>query len=257
MNNRKYKSFEGCKSGLEDVDSIDKLFDIWKEAHRLEDEESCKKTLPIDPKGQYGLKDHKERFYRDGNLVVESQGDENIDCRCCTEGNAKIIFVGKESNVQEDVEKQNPEYFWFQEVITGKEKGAKYKNCFSIVRKEIAAQNEMSENVLEWNECAYMNINKRGGYSATNIEQLEHYAKKYKDFILKQIYLLSKNVKGEVYIVICGRSGEWEKRLIDSLFDKGEFEIYQCEAMIEKYKFINITHPSRYSEVKIREECKI
>ena len=96
-------------------------------------------------------------------------------------------------------------------------------------------------------EMAYMNINKRGGTSSTKVVDetaVINYAEKYKEFILKEIEILSRNSE-EVRVFVCG-SKSYFTRLMGAMFGKEERKKAQKDAVLphNNITFIQISHPS-------------
>ena len=107
---------------------------------------------------------------------------------------------------------------------------------------------------------AYMNVNKRGGTSTASGKDeaaVINYAKRYKDFILREIEILSSNREG-VSVFVCG-SKSYFTRLMGALF--GEKVKIQCKNAIAQpdcyhnLSFIQIPHPS-YWKVDFEELAK-
>jgi hypothetical protein len=116
----------------------------------------------------------KESFCRDGYIGEEGQ--------------VELVFVLKESNVSNEHDRENlkPEIddtFWFKSLVRDKTKAEKnkYYRCLSMMSEK---------HVFDLGNCAYVNIQKRGGYSNTNIIALNNYALMYKYFIKKEIEIL-------------------------------------------------------------------
>ena len=150
-----------------------------------------------------------------------------------------------------------------------KEKDGNYKmlnklnNAFYKYR--YGEELKKSEDFYFTQEMAYMNVNKRGGTSTTaGVDQTAvlNYAKQYKDFILKEIDILSKD-KEEVTIFVGGKNDYFTK-LVKVLCEdaakiqEGIYEYtYTSESKNKKFKFVNITHPSgRISAINLAEEMK-
>lgn len=124
--------------------------------------------------------------------------------------------------------------FWMQDVIRWKlyheapqgRAGSKYYNCLRTLVKN--AQNAIGS--CELIDCAYMNINKRGGYNTADKTRIRNYAKKYEKFIEKEIELLDPEI-----IICCG--------ILD---DQGICKkiLKSCGKSVYLYK----RHPSRYSK---------
>lgn len=179
----------------ENYNSLDDLFSEWKERHSEECESSYEKTAPKSKNEKCipNYNDFKNSFCPDGYL----------DNSCKT---IKVLFVCKESNTDG---KKADEIFWLKEVVEARKNDKKYREVeyqtTEEKKKDRAMQTKffnrlnlvatnLSNSAEKENElvnCAYMNINKRGGYSECNEEQLENYFDKYREYILKEIGFLN------------------------------------------------------------------
>lgn len=114
----------------------------------------------------------------------------------------------------------------YSESIRQGRAGSKYYNCLRTLVKN--AQNAIGS--CELIDCAYMNINKRGGYNTADKTRIRNYAKKYEKFIEKEIELLDPEI-----IICCG--------ILD---DQGICKkiLKSCGKSVYLYK----RHPSRYSK---------
>lgn len=177
------KLSEEGKRKITECYNLDILFEYWKEAHKQENLESLKRTLPIYPA------DNDKRiewFTKDGAIGLNSS-------------KTKVLFICREAHI-ENVE----EIFWFRDYAV-KEKKTKYYNCAQLCLKQLGI---IADDIKK---CAYMNINKRGGKNSCNLERLAEYAKCYEDFIKKEIELLNPEIiillgkmdyKGIIYDIV-------------------------------------------------------
>lgn len=146
--------------------------------------------------------------------------------------------------------------------------GRKYKSDLLNKLNEAFAKlnnvensDEAKENFDFKDEVAYMNVNKRGGTSRTvgrDETAVINYAEKYKEFILKEIEILSQNQE-EVRVFVCGGKSYFT-RLMRALFGEN-VEIVDEKTSTQHVKdknltFIQIPHPSywRVSVEKLVEE---
>lgn len=101
--------------------------------------------------------------------------------------------------------------------------------------------------------AAYMNVNKRGGtFTTTGYDEsaVIHYAKKYKEYIWKEIQLLAKERKN-VTVFVCGGKKYFQRLM-------GALEINEEQRDKVKVEFINIPHPSGRSSIsKMIESMKV
>lgn len=202
------KTFEQCVKSLEsgEIKTLEQLFDLWEEAHKREDENSFKETKP-----KALPDDVKDRFIPDGSLSSNAIEKHSI------------LFVCRESNVSAGTDGR----FWMKDVVECKMKGrvlenadatakrsaTKYFNCMEALARELN-QGGMLET------CAYMNINKRGGFASADFRSLGKYAKKYQVFIKKEIEILQPDV-----IVVLGRF--FDNKELCELFQSLPYEIRQ------------------------------
>ena len=107
----------------------------------------------------------------------------------------KLLFVAKESNVPSDGKN---DFFWLKAVAFNKEDVKKAIASFRIsLMANAYFDNEFTiantdHNVLK--RIAYMNINKRGGTNKSVDSEIEKYASDYRDFITREIELISPKV---------------------------------------------------------------
>ena len=178
---------------VQECQDIIELFNLWKEKHNQESQESTKLTFP---KCGKNMPDYSYRvsWTDDGPL-----GDENTD----------ILFILKESNNKECIIPSNND-FWMKKVVSSKEKKEKSKpiprrlmKITKDVMKEKFSEDTWFQNV------AYMNINKRGGYSKCEPRQLCGYINEYASFIRREIELLNP----KYIFVLCGSESltYWQK----------------------------------------------
>lgn len=106
-------------------------------------------------------------------------------------------------------------------------------------------QKEVSMSAEEFiNKVAYMNVNKRGGTVQTvgfDTTAVINYAKRYREFILKEISILAGENK-EATVFVAGKRDSYFLRLMETLgIQNNEVEIDD-----KKVKFINITHSFKH-----------
>ena len=143
--------------------SLNNLFEQWKQAHSEEvDFESTTRKY----KGRYV---NKENFCIDGFVGAE-----------CKKG-VSILFIMKESNLQGYDAKKD--YFWFAEVY--------HDNRKKIPRRLRKCAEKLG---CEYEKCAYMNINKRGGIDNADNRVIKNYFNRYKCEIIEEIRILNPEV---------------------------------------------------------------
>ena len=181
---------------------LDELFRCWRKAHCDESEEEYKK---------YGDKlVRKESFTIDGF----------IDERAFWECEKRILLIAKESN---ECGKRPPENsatkcasgnsFWMRNMLKDG-KTNRFINglavlCNGLINPE---SEEPCANTDVLNNAAFMNINKRAGFSRSNPVTISGYFCNYKEYIRREIQLIDPT-----YIICCGKG---IKGLVEKVFDK-------------------------------------
>ena len=116
----------------------------------------------------------------------------------------------------------------------------KIRKAFSVFYEEDISKEKLFE------LSAYMNINKRGGTFVTlgyDENAVINYANRYKEYILREIQLLSKEKK-EVHVFVCGGKKYFEK-LMDAIeIKKNELNRYELQFEKTRITFVSIPHPS-------------
>ncbi|HHY81125.1 MAG TPA: hypothetical protein GX505_00365 [Clostridiales bacterium] len=174
----KGNEFIALEEKINKCQSIDDLFDLWKNAHKVLSDECFKMTVPVvsDTLGiDYSFM--RNFFYKDGMLYKMKYGKNG----------KKILVLLKESNAEDDIKNKNcRDRFWFQEIYKNNPDNIYVKRIFGIVNK--IDSNATLDNI------AYMNLNKHGGYGTTNKTQFTNYVKTYNKFIRKQIEFLDPDI---------------------------------------------------------------
>lgn len=211
-------------------------------------------------------------FCPDGFLKKEETLKKKSEEKSDGAPGVPILFICRESNISGCI-KEGPEkgtkeivgnigqekgdepLFWLREVVRCKEKDrsdyfpgknspgtaektaqTKYFNCLSQVLKYLKVDTELSN-------CAYLNINKRGGFASCDQSKLAIYAERYQLFIQKEIELIKPEK-----IVVCGELKS--QRLQDTL----EEVFRNCK----KYNYwVYPKHPSRYTKDVVPKEVKL
>ena len=141
--------------------------------------------------------------------------DGIIDDAACLASDDKVLIISKESNVFGKRPEGNdlPLHsfcanggFWLSDVLNDLETpdgfGVKYINglaviCNGILNDDFANPNTCWDNLRK---CAYINLNKRGGFSKCDPSVLAEYVERYKDLIAEQIRSIQPKI-----IVCCGK----------------------------------------------------
>lgn len=144
----------------------------------------------------------------------------------------EILFVCRESH---DTNEKIKNDFWFKNVVEGFEtNGKKYYNCINLIIDYINKEFEPENEDIELKNCAYMNINKKGGSSSCDFNFLNEYAKEYKEFIIKEIEILNPK-----RIVILGKL--YKAKSAEDIF-------YEYGRKHNVKVYIYDRHPSIYSK---------
>ena len=105
---------------------------------------------------------------------------------------------------------------------------------------------EEKEEFIFTSKAAYMNVNKRGGTFSTkgyDENAVINYAKEYREYILKEIELLT-NQREKVTVFVCGGKGYFERLMKALGIEANEFKKYEIQSDNTKVVFVNIAHPS-------------
>lgn len=160
--------------------NIDELFFLWKAAHYKDCANKCKGCIFPCYGNRKQDKFHnicKSDIY---NIVRESflpDGSLSEDIR----KKHKILFVCREAH-NDFKNVSNSDFFWMKDKENNDNKEDSYDKCIRKIADAFGASIE---------ECAFMNINKRGGNSRCNFTRLRNYASTYSKFIEKEIRLLN------------------------------------------------------------------
>lgn len=233
------ESFSQLEERAKRATTIEELFCLWKQAHAAEVEEgNWEKTCQFKEKDK-GKKHHFEsqkaakcNFTKDGRLGNAQKGS--------------VLFICKESNLSKDMKVGEKDFWLKNEVVLNqpstsdsadvKRAKTKYRNCLSKTLNKLLEKEHTMQKNLE--DCAYMNLNKRGGCSECDNLVLAAYIAKYKDFIRKEIELLQCDT-----VVLYSASCYTETTM-------GEIEDVFRSAGVKTVAKIDC-HPSRYSNQKI------
>ena len=243
------RSCDSLEAAIRKCDSLECLFSLWKITHGYE-YEAEKTTFPnlsnADVKVCKYAEDFKYSFCPDGYLSDAHK--------------ARVLFICRESNIsdliQNDILTPEPFHtehwkgdFWMRDVVQIKETGApancsgsakgaqtKYYNCLIRLKDSVT-----KENTSSLSDCAYLNLNKRGGFHTCDQKRLGEYTRRYWSFIRQEIELLVPE-----HIVICGKLHDPLLRAIPD-----EIDSFCGHTRCRVYP----RHPSRYSNKSIEEFC--
>lgn len=202
-------------------------------------------------------------FCPDGFLKKEETLKKKSEEKSDGAPGVPILFICRESNISGCIkegpkkdtkeivgnigqEKGDEPLFWLREVVRCKEKDrsdyfpgknspgtaektaqTKYFNCLSQVLKYLKVDTELSN-------CAYLNINKRGGFAICDQSRLAVYAERYQMFIQKEIRIIQPE-----HIVICGELNNGAlRKAMESILQACDYHEY----------WVYPKHPSRYTK---------
>lgn len=233
------KTFEELEREVENCNTLDELFELWREAHKAE-------------------KDYNEA----NNFCIERESfiaDGIVDKKAFAASPAAVLFILKESNIAKELKmiqaeerdigknaSDRSQIEWYRNDVDKdgkrdnipKQKEKMARMTAYILKKEKLPTEQ--ERLLSRQSFAFLNLNKRGG---GNEEQLvEKYFDKYYLFIKKQISLILSMYSGKrKYIVFLG-TGKYPKAkcLISELKE---------DAM-----FISAWHPA-YTRIRKNHAC--
>lgn len=267
---KKDPCWERCDS-LEDAikgcTDLGKLFDLWQTAQIYETDDessfpnfSLAKCPKLSSSGEF-----KRSFCVDG--LLEENGSQDVP----------VLFICRESNISGNIDnstlKLKPEdkqIFWLREVVrcrggkpasyyninekahpseakkkdlsSAKTAQTKYYNCLKKLLCDLNEQGLIDEKVTPSN-CAYLNINKRGGFSSCDQSRLAVYAQRYRLFIQREIELIDPET-----IVVCGELKDPDLRhTLEEIFRSCKKQAY----------WVYPKHPSRYAKDVVPKEVKL
>lgn len=165
---------------------LEKLFDEWRKRHISEDYSNDKIS--------------KNNFIPDGI----------IDEASYMQSPRKILFIAKEAacldkkkkTAEENFETAQKDGFWCRRVVLGEEKrGTHFSSGLALLANAILNENfeTPEKDISALRYVAFMNINKRGGFTECKTKLLRDYAQNYKDLIDREIKIISPDI-----IVCCG-----------------------------------------------------
>ncbi len=176
------------------MSNLDDLFKNWRSRH-INDTE-WKNNFPMDPIS----KEPPPEIFK-SSFTIDGKFDDKVS-------DIKILFICRESNVNGKAEKTDN--FWMKKVVEtmqeNKNNGTHnyYVNddCQLALKEKRVAKRVQTVyyNYLikicelkktELSSCAYMNLNKRGGYGRCCFARLEKYIDNYSDLIQNEIEILS------------------------------------------------------------------
>ena len=190
---------------------LEKLFDEWRKRHISEDYSNDKIS--------------KNNFIPDGI----------IDEASYMQSPKKILFIAKEAacldkkkkTAEENFEAAQNDGFWCRRVVLGEEGGTGFSSGLALLANAILNENfeTPEKDISALRYVAFMNINKRGGFTECKTKLLRDYAKKYKDLIDREIKIISPDI-----IVCCGMGVRGCLSGVDSCKSLPVLEVYHPSA---------------------------
>lgn len=192
---------------------FNELFKKWKKKQEDETDASCKTTFPKKDGKIPTIETFRNSFSADGFLSDKFNG---------------VLFILKESNTcRDEPEGEYADAFWFKEntekQIRGEKVDDSYWNKYHR-NMEWYLRNVLGEDI-NYYECSYINLNKRGGYGVCDDIQLSNYINGYSDLIKEQIKIINPK-----YIFCCGQGKISVYKLVHSIINEcaPNAKIYNC-----------------------------
>ena len=239
-------NFEQLQDSARSAPTLEELFERWQKAH--EKEEKWEETCPFDNA------EARKNFTLDGRLGSQEQGG--------------VLFVCKEANVSADPRYGKKDFWMKVDVLPACEGGGegrpdqkevlakvkrsrtRYYNCLKKTLLILKAQGLCDTEDLK--DCAYMNLNKRGGGSRADNTKLGKYIERYKTFIQREVELLKCEVvvlysagayctDSEVEALFCGEGESGPRKVIKvnwhpSRYSQNKLEVLESELKAQRQK---------------------
>ena len=189
---------------------LEKLFEEWQERH---ESENCSSENIS-----------KSNFIPDGI----------IDEASYMQSPKKILFIAKEAaclkkgnTIEKNFEIAQNDGFWCRRVVLGEEGGTRFSSGLALLANAILNENfeTPEKDISALRYVAFMNINKRGGFTSCQTRRLAAYVKKYKDLIDREIRIFSPDI-----IVCCGMGVRGRLSGVDSCKSLPVLEVYHPSA---------------------------
>lgn len=189
---------------------LEKLFEEWQERHVSE---NCSSENIS-----------KSNFIPDGI----------IDEASYMQSPKKILFIAKEAaclkkgnTIEKNFEIAQNDGFWCRRVVLGEEGGTRFSSGLALLANAILNENfeTPEKDISALRYVAFMNINKRGGFTSCQTRRLAAYVKKYKDLIDREIRIISPDI-----IVCCGMGVRGRLSGVDSCKSLPVLEVYHPSA---------------------------
>lgn len=189
---------------------LEKLFDEWRKRHISEDYSNNEIS--------------KNNFIPDGI----------IDEASYMQSPTKILFIAKEAaclkktkTAEKNFETAQKDGFWCRRVVLEEEGGTRFSSGLALLANAILNENfeTPEKDISALRYVAFMNINKRGGFTECKTKLLRDYAQNYKDLIDREIKIISPDI-----IVCCGMGVRGRLSGVDSCKSLPVLEVYHPSA---------------------------
>lgn len=151
------------------------------------------------------------------------------------EDKAKVLFVCREPHIydtEKSKDEKNGKFFWVKECAV-KNKSTEYYNLPIKCLEDLKLKSTIDE-------CAYININKRGGDSTCDMNRLKTYAETYRDFIVKEVEIINPEI-----VIFLGK------------LDNSIYEIVKEGCADNTTYYLYPRHPSMYWKKLVPERLDI
>ena len=260
-----------------DCKDLGTLFRLWQTAQIYETDDessfpnlSLAKCPKLSSSGEF-KRSFRSSFCPDGFLSKEAKPE------------APVLFICRESNISDNINNRtlklksaDKQIFWLREVVrcrggepasyyinekaltseadkkdlsSAKRAQTKYYNCLLKLLGDLEKENligkdeDLIDKKKKLSTCAYLNINKRGGFASCDQSRLAVYAERYHLFIQKEISIIQPK-----HIVVCGELNN------DDLRETMESILQACG--YQEY-WVYPKHPSRYAKDVVPKEVKL
>lgn len=194
---------------------LESLFKLWKKAQENESDEEYKK-------------------YKFGNTSKTSFSPEGIIDPSQYGTRTKLLFIAKEPNCGGNDTETNvnmtDDDFWLCGIVNSGKNKKLFSNRIAMMANAFYTNDYSFCNKTDYYNLrytAFMNLNKRGGYSSSNYQSIKSYSQKYAEYIAKEIEIIDPE------IIIC---------LSDTVHYI--YNTYLKKHLNKEYRVIYTFHPS-------------
>ncbi len=194
---------------------LEKLFDEWRKRHISEDYSNDKISKN---------KISKNNFIPDGIIDEASYMQSPKKILCIAK---EAACLKEENTIEKNFETAQNDGFWCRRVVLGEEGGTRFSSGLALLANAILNENfeTPEKDISALRYVAFMNINKRGGFTSCQTDRLDTYVEKYKDLIDREIKIISPDI-----IVCCGMGVRGRLSGVDSCKSLPVLEVYHPSA---------------------------